>query len=149
MRDLHARHDGKLAVGAADRVKMGMSGLKERAKLIPELVDFAEFYALPRPLLMNDKASTLVDSEARIHIAGLYKELAGIGDWSESVVDAAVHAFAERESLKLGKIAQPLRAALTGTTTSPGIFEVMAVLGRDETLARLNDVLNDNAAGSA
>ncbi len=149
MRDLHARHDGKLAVGAADRVKMGMSGLKERAKLIPELVDFAEFYALPRPLLMNDKASTLVDSEARIHIAGLYKELAGIDDWSESVVDAAVHAFAERESLKLGKIAQPLRAALTGTTTSPGIFEVMAVLGRDETLARLNDVLNDNAAGSA
>jgi len=146
MNGLHARHDDALAEGAADRVKMGMVGLKERAKTVEELIDLSEFYALPRPLPLTEKAAQLLSPEARDHIAYLRPKLADLGSWSEEDVDGAVRAYADDTALKLGKIAQPLRAALTGTTTSPGIFEVMVVLGREETLARLDDVLNDNSA---
>ncbi len=66
-----------------------------------------------------------------------------LADWSEESVNKAIHDFAEKEDIKLGKIAQPLRAALTGTTVSPGIFEVAAVLGKDETIGRLNDVMTN------
>jgi glutamyl-tRNA synthetase len=66
--------------------------------------------------------------------------VAEIEEWTEENVQAAAKAYADANELKLGKVALPLRAALTGTTVSPGIFEVMAVLGREETLARLDDV---------
>ena len=72
-------------------------------------------------------------------LAGLLPALEGMGDWSLDGIEGAVRAFAEEKDLKLGKVAQPLRAALTGTTTSPGIFDVLAVLGRDESLARIKD----------
>jgi glutamyl-tRNA synthetase len=65
--------------------------------------------------------------------------LSDLDDWSVPKIDAAARSFAEARGLKLGKVAQPLRAALTGRTISPGIFEVMVLIGKDETLARLKD----------
>lgn len=132
--------DGKLAEGAADRVKMGMDGLKERAKNLKELSENAHFYAISRPLQPDEKASQILTDEAKQTLAAFRADVAGIDEWTEENIQAAAKAYAEAHELKLGKVAQPLRAALTGTTVSPGIFEVMAVLGRDESLARLDDV---------
>lgn len=132
--------DGKLAEGAADRVKMGMDGLKERAKNLKELSENAQFYAISRPLHPDEKASQILTDEAKQTLSALRADVAGIDEWTEENIQAAAKAYAEAHELKLGKVAQPLRAALTGTTVSPGIFEVMAVLGRDESLARLDDV---------
>ncbi|MCK5744759.1 MAG: glutamate--tRNA ligase [Oricola sp.] len=132
--------DGKLAEGAADRVKMGMDGLKERAKNLKELSENAHFYAISRPLQPDGKASQILTDEAKQTLAAFRADVAGIDEWTEENIQAAAKAYAEAHELKLGKVAQPLRAALTGTTVSPGIFEVMAVLGRDESLARLDDV---------
>lgn len=132
--------DGKLAEGAADRVKMGMDGLKERAKNLIELSENAQFYAISRPLQPDEKASQILTDEAKQTLTAFRADVAEIDEWTEENIQAAAKAYAEAHELKLGKVAQPLRAALTGTTVSPGIFEVMAVLGRDESLARLDDV---------
>ncbi len=117
-----------------------MPGLKERAKTLVELLDSAGYLYATRPLQLEDKAEALLDDDARRRIGLLAASLAGIADWSAASTEAAVRAFADGHSLKLGQVAQPLRAALTGKTTSPGLFDVLAVLGRDECLARLQDV---------
>lgn len=132
--------DGKLAEGAAARVRMGMDGLKERAKNLIELSENAVFYAISRPLQPDEKASQILTDEAKQTLTAFRADVADIDEWTEENVQAAAKAYADAHEMKLGKVAQPLRAALTGTTVSPGIFEVMAVLGREETLARLDDV---------
>lgn len=132
--------DGKLAEGAESRVKTGMNGLKERAKNLNELAESAKFYAIPRPLRPDEKATQTLTIEAKQTLSAFRADVAAISDWTEENVQTAAKAYAEAHALKLGMVAQPLRAALTGSTVSPGIFEVMAVLGREETLARLDDV---------
>jgi len=132
--------DGKLAEGAATRVKMGMDGLKERAKNLKELAENAKFYAIQRPLQPDEKASQILTDDAKQTLSAFRADVAEIGEWTEENVQAAAKAYADVHTLKLGMVAQPLRAALTGTMVSPSIFEVMAVLGREETLARLDDV---------
>ena len=93
-----------------------------------------------RPLELDDKASALLTPEAsELSCATSLADLARVEPWTAEATEQAVRAFAERNSLKLGAVAQPLRAALTGRTTSPGIFDVLAVLGKDESLARLAD----------
>ena len=77
--------------------------------------------------------------EAKSIVAALLPDLEAIADWSAASVEAVVRGFAERTAVKLGAVAQPLRAALTGKTTSPQIFDVLWVLGREESLARLRD----------
>ncbi|MEQ8697476.1 MAG: glutamate--tRNA ligase [Bauldia litoralis] len=121
------------------RVDAGMAGLKERAKTLIELAESAAFYCRARPLPLSDKAASLLEGEAPAILAGCLGHLEAVGDWSAEPLEAAVRAFAEAGDLKLGKVAQPLRAALTGSNASPGIFEVMAVLGREESLARIGD----------
>jgi glutamyl-tRNA synthetase len=79
-------------------------------------------------------------------MATLVPELATVADWSAAAIEAVVRGFADRQGLKLGSVAQPLRAALTGKTTSPPIFDVLAVLGRQESLARLRDQTETAAA---
>jgi glutamyl-tRNA synthetase len=116
-----------------------MPGLKERAKTLVDLVDSAAFIFADRPLVMEAKAAALLTPETRGLIAQLRAALAQVTDWNAATTEAAMRAFAEQNNLKLGSVAQPLRAALTGKTTSPGIFDVLAVLGRDECLARLQD----------
>ena len=132
---------GNIADEALNRLIMGMPGLKERATTLLDLTDNAAFYAQMRPLALGDKAAKLLDDTARGYLKGLRERLAEPREWSDGSVEALVRRFAEDEGLKLGQIAQPLRAALTGATVSPPVFEVMRVLGREETLGRLDDVL--------
>jgi glutamyl-tRNA synthetase len=113
--------------------------LKERAKSLVDLINGAHFVVAERPLPLDEAAEKLLDTEARKLLASLVPILASATDWSAPALEAAVKAFAETEGLKLGKLAQPLRAALTGRATSPGIFDVLAILGRDESLARIGD----------
>lgn len=125
---------------ARDRLRQGMDGLKPRAKTLVELAELATVYTHSRPLTFDEKASKLLTADARTHLATLAEAFSGLEDWTETAIDQTGRRVAEQLGLKLGKLAQPLRAALTGTTVSPGVFEVAAVLGREETLARLNDV---------
>jgi glutamyl-tRNA synthetase len=134
--------EGKIAETTAERLKKGMPGLKERAKTLLELSESAEIYACRRPLPVDDKASKLLDAEGLGHLGPLRGLFSDLGQWSHGDIEAAARAYAETAGIKLGKAAQPLRAAITGRAVSPGIFEVMEVLGREETLGRLDDALN-------
>lgn len=113
--------------------------LQPRAKTVLELIDLAQFIYAVRPLAIDDAAAAQLTAEARSNIKEFVEVLRALNDWSVPMIDAAARAFAETRGLKLGKVAQPLRAALTGRTISPGIFEVMVLIGREETLARLSD----------
>ncbi len=116
-----------------------MPALKERAKTLLELIAGADFILADRPLTLDAKAAALVTPEVRSTTARLRDVLSRVEPWTAQTTEAAVRAFAEQSGQKLGALAQPLRIALTGRTTSPGIFDVLAVLGRDECLARLAD----------
>lgn len=116
-----------------------MPALKERAKTLIELIDGAYFIFADRPLELDPKAQALLTQENRKLIGQLHSALEKVDTWSGATTEAALRAFAEENNLKLGAVAQPLRAALTGRTTSPGIFEVLHVLGRQESLGRLED----------
>jgi glutamyl-tRNA synthetase len=120
------------------RLLAAMPGLKPRAKTLAELADKARFYVEPRPIPLDDKASAQLAGEAAL-LLGRLAPLLAAAEWRGPALEEAVRGFAEGQGLKLGAIAQPLRAALVGSTVSPPIFEVMEVLGRDETLARLAD----------
>ncbi|MGE0230906.1 MAG: glutamate--tRNA ligase [Flavobacteriaceae bacterium] len=128
--------DGKRAA-----LRQAMPGLKERAKTLVELIDGASFLVATRPLSPDDKASQLLDAAGLDTLKGAREALAATPGWEAGLLEEAIRQFAEGAGLKLGKVAQPLRAALTGRTTSPGIFDVLAVLGRDESLGRLDDAL--------
>ena len=104
-----------------------------------ELFDASRFLWANRPIDINDQAKALLTDEAKTLIKALLPELEAVSEWNARSAEAIVRPYAERAGLKLGAIAQPLRAALTGRTTSPPIFDVLAVLGRDESLARLRD----------
>src|SRR5215207_7970573 len=116
-----------------------MPSLKERAKTLIELISGAYFIFADRPLAIEPKAAVLLTAETRILIGKLRAALEAVTDWRTETTEAAMRNFAEQNNLKLGAVAQPLRVALTGRTTSPGIFDVLAVLGRDQCLARLAD----------
>jgi glutamyl-tRNA synthetase len=116
-----------------------MPSLKERAKTLLELITGSYFIFADRPLEIDPKAAALLTPEARQLVGKLRAALEQVAPWSAETTETAMRNFAEANNLKLGAVAQPLRAALTGRTTSPGIFEVLAVLGRDECLARLGD----------
>jgi len=116
-----------------------MPSLKERAKTLIDLIDGAHFLFAARPIPLDDKARTMLSPEAQEVLRNLEGELSQVEPWSTEATEQAVRTFAERHGLKLGNVAQPLRAALTGRTTSPGIFEVLAVLGKAESLGRIAD----------
>ena len=118
-----------------------MPGLKERAKTLVELAESAYFLVGKRPLTLDDKAQKLLTPDARA-ILGKLKPAIEQAPWEAGALDAAVRNFAEHNGIKLGMVAQPLRAALTGRTTSPGIFDVLIVLGRAESLGRIADQLS-------
>ena len=114
-------------------------GLKPRAKKLTDVIENALFLVEERPLALDPKARKLLSDDARRMLARLHGRLAAIGEWDAPSLETAIRTFAEDEGLKLGKIAQPLRAALTGRAVSPGIYDVLVALGRDESLARLAD----------
>ena len=128
-------------IDAAGRARLlkAMDGLKVRAKTLVELADNAVFYVRARPIPIEPKAAALLTPEARARLQRFAATLGPGTDWTAAAIEAQARQFAEAEGTKLGNIAQPLRAALAGQTTSPGIFDVAETLGRDETLARLRD----------
>ncbi len=115
-----------------------MPGLKERAKTLIELAEGARYLLAERPIELDDKARAILTAQARAILKRTIKVLE-VTDWTAAALDSAVREMAAREDVKLSAVAQPLRAALTGRSTSPGIFEVMTVLGKEESLARLRD----------
>ncbi len=140
----HAR--ARLADPAVMKVfRSLLPDLRERAKTLRELLDLSWFIFAIRPLELNAKAQKLLKGEARTMLAELHARLFALPEWSQEAIEQLVRAFAEEKELKLGKVAQPLRAAVTGSGVSPGIFEVMAALGREEALARIADQAQDAA----
>ncbi len=133
--------DGRLAEKAENRLKRGMSGLKVRAKTVSELSEISAFYVFSRPLPLTEKATKVLDQEGCESLSRLRGRLATETEWNAGALEELTRHFAEDERKKLAQIAQPLRAALTGATVSPGIFEVMQVLGKEESLGRMDDVL--------
>ena len=133
----------ELSATERGRLQEAMPGLKPRAKTLVELADRSRFYVAPRPLLLGADAAKALTAEARGRLAALAADLAGFdeGRWTADILDGELRKFAEGHGIKLGAVAQPLRAALTGSLASPGIFEVMEVLGRAESLARLQDAV--------
>ncbi len=121
---------------AAARIAALMPGLKERAKSLVDLAESAAFLARTVPLPFEPKALALLTPDARGMLSDVAVALAE-SDFTLSGLDTALRAFADQAGKKLGQVAQPLRAALTGSTVSPGIDATMAALGRDEVLARL------------
>ena len=141
-----ARLGAALSATQRARLAAGLPGLKSRAKTLVELADAALFYCRSRPLEPDAKAAKLLDVDGRAQLALAREALAEVDTWSAESAEAAVRAAAEAAEEKLGKIAQPLRAALTGSTVSPGIFEVLGVLGKSESLGRIDDILGPAAA---
>ena len=119
-----------------------MPGLKDRAKTLVELKASAAYLFTARPLALDDKAKALLNDEGKAALLALHPLLSAVNDWQAGALENAVKAHAEATGTKLGKFAQPLRAALTGTSTSPGIFDVLVVSGRDEALGRIADQTN-------
>ena len=125
------------------QLRAAMTGLKDRAKTLVELLDGAMFLFAERPLAMDEKADAILDESARSVLAGALSALQAVTDpWTAASTEQAVRDFATGSDLKLGKVAQPLRAALTGRSTSPGVFDVLAVLGREESLGRIQDKID-------
>src|SRR5512132_3363553 len=143
MGELQKRDGERLSPAARDRLARGTNGLRERAKTLAELAESALFYAIDCPIPFEPEAVALLTPAAVAHLRHLRGVLARVSPWAANQIEGAVRRFIEQGDTpaKLGHIAQPLRATLTGATVSPPIFEVMQTLGREETLARLDFVV--------
>ncbi|WP_036282464.1 glutamate--tRNA ligase [Methylocystis sp. ATCC 49242] len=135
---------GEAVAGALDdrkraQLRAALPGLKARAKTLNELVDGAAFLFVQRPLPLDEKAQKLLSADARARLAALGPKLAALPDWTAAAMEGVVRDLSVELGVKLGDLAQPLRAALTGRSTSPGIFDVLEILGREESLGRIAD----------
>jgi glutamyl-tRNA synthetase len=155
---LREASDGRLAGLAAPRIaaRLGrslgseelallaeaMKELKPRAKNLNELAEGSAFLFEQRPLTIDERAAELLAGEAPALLARIHGALSALDEWTAPTTEAAVRAVAEAAGVKLGQVAQPLRAALTGRANSPGIFDVLVLLGREESLARIADRMN-------
>ncbi len=126
--------------GAIDEALLAraMPALKTRAKTVQELAEGAGFLTAKEPLEMTEKAAKVLDDEARGRLTLVSEALIGENDWTIETLEATTKALAERHDLGFGKLAQPMRSALTGTTNSPGIFDVLVLLGKEKSLARID-----------
>ena len=150
---IRAADDARLAALVAERLpfapspeqhdllRRSMAVIKPRAADVGQLVESSAFLFRTRPLAIDADAQPLLEGEARALLTRLHAALAGVAAWDPEVLEGAVREVADAAGVKLGAAAQPLRAALTGRRTSPGIFDVLALLGRDESLARIADTM--------
>lgn len=123
-------------------LKRGLDSLKSRVKTLNELSESAFFYVVSaKNLALTTDAQTIIDNLAEGFLASLKSEIDSMSDWQESAIKDLFNNFAEKQDKKLKDIMQPLRAALTGSTNSPSVFEIMEILGKEETLARINKLL--------
>jgi glutamyl-tRNA synthetase len=134
-------------LGGAEQATLlaAMPGIKARAKSTQALAEGALFLFEPRPLRLDEGAKALLEGGAASLLESVSRALEGSPHWDEAALENAVKRVAEDAGLGLGKVAQPLRAALTGRTTSPGIFDVLLLLGREESLARIGDAMANAA----
>ena len=130
----------KLKEEDRNRLLSAMDSLKPRVKTLIELADNSMFYVAQRPITIGAKAALSLEGVGRKHLSELIGILDGVAQWDSKSIETLVRIYTDSHSVKLGAVAQPLRAALTGSAVSPGIFEVMESLGREETLARLRDI---------
>ncbi len=137
---LEAEKGNAVDEAAAHRLAAGMASLVERAKTLNELAESAVIYVRTRPLTLTDKAKKLVAGDGRAVLAAAHNKLSQFEPWSADALEAWARAYATAQEIKLGALAQPLRASITGTTVSPPIFEVMALFGREESLLRIGDI---------
>jgi glutamyl-tRNA synthetase len=128
-----------LATAEIELLAGAMPELKPRAKSLGEIAEGAAFMFRSRPLELDEKAAQLLAGDAPRLLARAWDALNALDEWSALATEAAVRGTAEAAGVKLGQVAQPLRAALTGRATSPGIFDVLVLLGREESLARIAD----------
>ena len=136
----------KMGIDDTGLLTRAMPELKARAHNLNQLAEGAAFLFSSRPLTLDEGAAALLTEEAKSLLGRCHATLSALGDWAHDPLDVAVRKVAEEADVKLGKLAQPLRAALTGKTTSPGIFDVLLLLGRDESLGRIADqMLEPNA----
>ena len=139
----HLPHGQEIAAQLTEpkraQLRAALPGLKERAKTLVDLLDGAKFLFETRPLKADEKAETILAGAGRVHLKALLPRLTSLAEWSAAAAEAIVRDYAQESGAKLGQIAQPLRAALTGRSTSPGVFDVLAVLGREESLGRIAD----------
>ncbi len=131
--------DAGAAQARLDKLTAIMPALKMRAKTLIELTDGAAFLFTARPIPVDEAAAKLLDASSRALLQTVADRLRALPDWTLEAIETAIKSVAEEAELGLGKVAQPLRAALTGRTTSPGIFDVLLHLGRDDALGRLDD----------
>ncbi len=143
---LTAAPSAKLAPEASDRLFKGMAGLKERAKTIVELTENSAFYAAERPISLDEKATKAMDAEGRRSLARMRDRLAASETWTEDALLGAAKEEAEASGAKLSAVAAPIRAALTGRAVSPSVFQILTVLGREQSLARIGDALAERPA---
>jgi glutamyl-tRNA synthetase len=122
-----------------DLLVRAMPELKARAHDLHQLADGAKFLFVERPIQVEEGASALLTQESRALLRSAHEALSAVSPWDHDSIEAAVRTVADSAGMKLGKLAQPLRAALTGRTTSPGIFDVLQLLGQGESLARIGD----------
>ncbi|NJC07358.1 glutamyl-tRNA synthetase [Polymorphobacter fuscus] len=130
-----------LSVTDIDLLRRSMAELKKRANNLNDLASGALFLFRTRPIPMDDAAAKLLASADPALLRRARAAFAQVDDWQVATLEAAARALAEAETVKLGQVAQPLRAAVTGAAQSPGLFDVLTALGRDETLGRIDDAL--------
>jgi glutamyl-tRNA synthetase len=118
-------------------LEKGMPGLKQRAKTVVELARNALFYIHPLPLSMDEKAQSLATNETKKLAQEILGVLSTLTAWDHDTLEATLREFSEKSGTKLGALAQPLRLALTGSTISPSVFEIMEVLGKEKSLERI------------
>jgi glutamyl-tRNA synthetase len=122
------------------RMKRGLHDLKERAQTLIDLAKAGAFYLRPRPLPLTEDAAKVLDQPTRALVGEMKQVLDSLPEFKHDKIETALKEFSTKKELKLGKVAMPLRAAITGTTNSPSVFHVAEILGKEETLARLSDV---------
>jgi glutamyl-tRNA synthetase len=130
-----------LTLAQMDLLTRAMPDLKPRAQTIVEIAEQAVFYFHEGPFKMDDKAKKLLTPEAKQYLADLAARIKDLPDFTASAIEELFRKYAEEKALKLGVVAQPLRAALTGSTVSPPIFGVAGLLGRTESLKRLQQAI--------
>ena len=131
---------GKEAIVNVNQLVVAMPLLKERAKTLVELNQSAQFIFAQRPLGFDEKAKKQLTDENIILISGLIEKFESIDVWERDNIAQTIKEYAEHVGLKLGKIGQPLRAILAGTTNAPGIFDIAVILGKEETIGRIRDI---------
>lgn len=144
---LAAQREQPLTAAQEEGMLAAMAGLKERAKTVPELLELANFLLGKRPFRPDAGAAKILNEVALTLLGKLTSHLQR-ASWTPEALEAAVRDFAVQQGVGLGKVAQPLRAALTGRTVSPGVFDMMTILGREETLARISDCATTAATGA-